>query len=57
MGDDITGLFASGKTLKLLQQSKMFSIEANDKEPNQWPVTHFANVGTSEDFVVCSRMS
>jgi hypothetical protein len=26
-------------------------VTDNGKEPNEWPVVHFANVGTSEEFV------
>jgi hypothetical protein len=39
------------KSLKLFQGSNVYSTTDNGKEPNEWKVSHWANVGTSEEFV------
>ena len=51
MEDKITGAFEQGKSLHLTQGSGVWSVKDNGKEPNQWKVVHFAQVGTSEPFV------
>lgn len=51
MDDKINEAFVSANTLKFVRGSHMFRVEDNGKEPNEWKVEHFANVGTSEEFV------
>ena len=41
----------SDKSLKIIQGSTIMSTTHNRKEPNQWKVMHYANVGSSEEFV------
>src|ERR1700761_6650750 len=46
-------MFTSGKTLHLVRGSDVWSVTAVEgKEPNEWPVTKFANMGASEEFFV-----
>jgi hypothetical protein len=37
--------------LHFVRGSEVWSVKDNGKEPNQWEQVHFANVGTSEEFV------
>jgi len=39
------------KSLKIFQGSKVYSTADNGKEPSEWKVLHYANIGSSEEFV------
>ena len=41
------------KSLKIIQGSTIMSTTDNGQEPSKWKVAHYANVGTSEEFVEC----
>lgn len=50
--DAISGAFARDDSLHVTRQGQTYSVRAEPrKEPNQWKVVHYANVGTSEPFV------
>jgi hypothetical protein len=49
--DAIKAAFAAGESLNIVRTSGMFSVEANGKEPKDWNVVHFADIGTDEEFV------
>ena len=51
MADKIKGVFVKDNALHIVCGSEVWSVKDNGKEPNQWPKVHFANVGTSEEFV------
>jgi hypothetical protein len=51
MGDEIKGAFVRDNALHFVKGSQIMQVTDNGKEPNEWPVVHFANVGTSEEFV------
>jgi hypothetical protein len=51
MADKIKGVFVKDDALHIVCGSEVWSVKDNGKEPNQWPKVHFANVGTSEEFV------
>ena len=52
MTNDIKGLFVQDGTLHIAQGGKVWSVKAEEgKEPNQWQVKHFADIGTSEEFI------
>lgn len=41
------------KSLKIVQGSTIMSTTDNGQEPSEWKVVHYANVGSSEEFVGC----
>jgi hypothetical protein len=49
--DAIKGGFTKDQALHLLAGSRVLSVKDNGKEPNQWQVMHFADIGTGEEFV------
>jgi len=52
MADAIKGMFVKDNVLHLLRGSDVWSFKAAEgKEPRDWPKVHFANVGTSEEFI------
>lgn len=51
MTDAIKGAFVKDNALHLVRGSDVWSVKDNGKEPNEWTKVHFANVGTSEEFV------
>ena len=52
MPDPIKSAFQQGDSLHFVRDGEVLSVKAQDgKEPNEWTVIHFANVGTSEVFV------
>ena len=52
MGDEIKRAVAKDDSLHFVRGADVLSVKAEEgKEPNQWKVIHFANVGTSEEFI------
>jgi len=51
MGDEIKGAFVRDNALHFVKGSQIMQVTDNGKEPNEWPVVHFAIVGTSDEFV------
>ena len=52
MADPIKTAFVQGNSLHFVRNGEVLSVKGQaGKEPNEWPVVHFANVGTSEAFV------
>src|ERR1035437_8965771 len=51
MANEIKGLFVRDNALHFVRGSDVWSVKDNGKEPNEWTPVHFANVGTSEEFV------
>src|SRR5271154_6851425 len=51
MTDGIKGTFVRDSALHFLKGSEVWSVTDNGKEPNEWKMVHFANVGTSEEFI------
>jgi len=52
MADEIKGMFVKDDSLHFVRDGQVWSVNAEEgKEPNQWQVVHFANVGTSEEFI------
>ena len=52
MADEIKGMFVKDDSLHFVRDGQVWSVTAEEgKEPNQWQVVHFANVGTSEEFI------
>jgi hypothetical protein len=52
MADEIKGAFVKDDTLHLVRGSDVWSIKSEaGKEPRDWSVIHFANLGTSEAFI------
>jgi hypothetical protein len=51
MTDGIKGTFVKDNALHCLKGSGVWSVTDNGKEPNEWKMVHFANVGTSEEFI------
>lgn len=51
MTDVIKGALVKDDALHLLRGSNVWSVKDNSKEPSEWTKVHFANVGTSEEFV------
>ncbi len=52
MPDPIKTAFVQGDSLHFVCNGEVLSVKAQDgKEPNEWTMIHFANVGTSEAFV------
>jgi hypothetical protein len=50
--DAIKGAFVKDDTLHVTHGGKTWTVKAETgKEPNQWKVVHFANVGTGEQFI------
>jgi hypothetical protein len=49
--DAIKGACIKDVELHLLAGSKAVRVKDNTKEPNEWQVVHFAEIGTSEEFV------
>jgi len=52
MADEIKEAFVKDDALHVLRGDDMWSVKAEQgKEPNEWKVIRFANVGTSEEFI------
>lgn len=52
MADEIKDVFVKDDALHNVRRGNVWGIKAEqDKEPNEWKVTHFAGFGTSEEFV------
>jgi hypothetical protein len=52
MADEIKGMFVKDNSLHFVRGSDVWSVTAEKgKEPSQWTSIHFANVGTSEEFI------
>jgi hypothetical protein len=52
MGDEIKRAVVKDETLHLVRGEDVWSVKAEQgKEPNEWKMVHFANVGTSEEFI------
>jgi hypothetical protein len=51
MADEIKGMFVKDNALHIVRGSDVWSVKDNGNEPNEWTKVHFANVGTSEEFV------
>ncbi len=52
MADEIKSAFVKDDSLHFVRGSDVWSVKAEEgKEPNQWQMVHFANVGTSEEFI------
>jgi len=51
MADEIKGVFVKDNALHFVRGSDVWSVKDNGKEPSEWTKVHFANVGTSEEFV------
>ncbi|MGC2160608.1 MAG: hypothetical protein WA634_01745 [Silvibacterium sp.] len=51
MADKIKGAFVKDNELHFVRGSDVWSVKDNGKEPNEWTKVHFANIGTSEEFV------
>jgi len=52
MANEIKDAFVKDDSLHFVRGSDVWSVKAEKgKEPNQWQMIHFANVGTSEEFV------
>lgn len=51
MPDEIKRVFVKDDALHFIQDSGVWSTKDNGKEPNEWNTVHFANIGTSEEFV------
>ena len=52
MGDEIKRAVVKDDALHLVRGSDVWSVKAEEgKEPNEWKMVHFANVGTSEEFI------
>jgi hypothetical protein len=51
MSDKISLMFTIGDSLHIARGNDMWSLTANGKEPSEWEKLHFADVGTSEEFV------
>ena len=50
--DPIKRAVVGGGVLHLVRGSGVWSVKAEDgKEPNEWKSVHFANIGTSEEFI------
>ena len=51
MDNTIKGAFVKDDALHFVRGSDVWSVKDNGKEPYQWSKVHFANVGSSEEFV------
>ena len=52
MGDEIERAVVKDDALHLVRGADVWSVKAEEgKEPNEWKMVHFANVGTSEEFI------
>jgi hypothetical protein len=51
MADEIKSAFVKDNALHFVRGSDVWSVKDNGKEPSEWTKVHFANVGTSEEFV------
>jgi len=52
VGDEIKRAVVKDDALHFVKGADVWSVKAEEgKEPNQWKVVHFANVGTSEEFI------
>src|SRR5271155_1879065 len=52
MGDGIKRAVGKDDALHLVRGADVWSVRAEEgKEPNEWKMVHFANVGTSEEFI------
>lgn len=49
--DAIKSVFTKDQALHMLTGSRVLSVKDNGKEPNQWQVVRFADIGTGEEFV------
>lgn len=52
MEDQIKGAFVKDDALHLVRGAEIWSVKAEEgKEPNEWKLIHFANLGSSEEFI------
>jgi len=52
MGDETKRAVVKDDSLHFIRGKDVWSVKAEEgREPNQWKVIHFANVGTSEEFI------
>ncbi len=52
MGDEIKRAVVKDDALHIVRGADVWSVKSEEgKEPNEWKMVHFANVGTSEEFV------
>nr|AOS95229.1 hypothetical protein [uncultured bacterium] len=52
MSDEIKRTVVKDDALHFVRGADVWSVKAEEgKEPNEWKVVHFANVGTSEEFI------
>ncbi|WP_348269830.1 hypothetical protein P8936_18045 [Edaphobacter paludis] len=52
MGDEIKRAVVKDDALHLVRGADVWSVKSEEgKEPNEWKIVHFANVGTSEEFI------
>jgi hypothetical protein len=52
MSDEIKRAVVKNDALHLLRDADVWSVKSEEgKEPNEWKIVHFANVGTSEKFI------
>ena len=52
MSDEIKRAVVKDDALHLVRGADVWSVKSEEgKEPNEWKMVHFANVGTSEEFI------
>src|SRR5277367_5856684 len=52
MSDKINRAVVKDDALHFVRAADVWSVRAEEgKEPNEWKMVHFANVGTSEEFI------